>query len=113
MIMNVDTVRGTIMETKNLNSNTTESVNNFFDEVLDVTYGARYRLKITVSNNVRGLSVFYTNWVYFDIDYKVLKELKNKIEDIDGIYPTLQMQRVKRSEVVEVLEEVESLDEEQ
>ena len=112
MIINVDTVRDTIMETNNPSSKAAELVNNF-NEVLEVKYGARYRLKITVSNNIRGLSVLYTNWVYCNIDCNVLKVLKDKIEGIDGIYPTLQMQRVKRSEVVEVLDEVESLDEEE
>lgn len=54
MIINVDTVRGIIMETNSLSSSVS----------LGNRMTVRYRLKIFVDNEFYGVSAFYTDWVY-------------------------------------------------
>ena len=83
MIMNVDTVRGTIMEMSNLN----------FDEV-ESAYDEKWvRLKILYSDSFYP---FFTKWVKrWDLQ-KALRELADKIRNEDnGVYVTVQHMNVK------------------
>ena len=83
MIMNVDTVRGIIMEMNNLN----------FDEVESVCDQKWVRLKMTYSDNFYP---FFTKWVKRMDLQKVLREFADKIRnEDDGIYVTVQAMNVK------------------
>lgn len=93
MIINVDTVRGIIMETNNLNSSIS----------LGNRMTVRYRLKISVDNEFYGVSVFYTDWVYEKILGEVLKKLANKINIYQTVSAELQYQSVEMSETVKIV----------
>ena len=97
MIMNVDTVRGIIMETKNLN----------FDEVASEYMTLRYRAFFYVP----GHEYIFTDWYYDREGLNALKTLRNivrksgAVEDVDAY---IQSQQVVVTKAVRIVGDIEN-----
>ena len=97
MIMNVDTVRGIIMGTKNLN----------FDEVASEYMTLRYRAFFYVP----GHEYIFTDWYYDREGFNALKTLRNivrksgAVEDVDAY---IQSQQVVVTKAVRIVGDIEN-----
>ena len=83
MIMNVDTVRGIIMELKNLN----------FDEIVSQYMTTRYRAYFYIP----GYDYIYTDWYYGKSGLEALQTLRNivcKSEVVEDSTGHIQSQQV-------------------
>lgn len=97
MITNVDTVRGIIMGTKNLN----------FDEVASEYMTLRYRAFFYVP----GHEYIFTDWYYDREGFNALKTLRNivrksgAVEDVDAY---IQSQQVVVTKAVRIVGDIEN-----
>lgn len=97
MIMNVDTVRGIIMELKNLN----------FDEIVSQHTTTRYRAYFYIP----GYDIIYTDWYYGKSGLDALQTLRNivckseVVEDTDGY---IQSQQVVVAKAVRIGGDIEN-----
>ncbi len=91
MIINVDTVRGIIMEPKNLN----------FDEIVSQYTTTRYRAYFYIP----GYDYIYTDWYYGKSGLDALQTLRNivcKSEVVEGSAGYIQSQRVVVAKAVRI-----------
>lgn len=97
MIINVDTVRGMNMETKNLN----------FDEIASEYMTMRYRAFFYVP----GHEYIFTDWYYDREELNALKTLcsivrkSGAVEDVDGY---IQSQQVVLAKAVRIVGDIEN-----
>lgn len=97
MIINVDTVRGIIMETKNLN----------FDEIVSQYTTTRYRAYFFIP----GYDYIYTDWYYGKSGLDALQTLRNivcKSDVVEDSAGYIQSQQVVVAKAVRIGGDIEN-----